>query len=113
MVRLMGIDYINRKSYFGIFIGEKEYRNKGIGTEATKLMLDYGFNILNLRNIMLKVFSFNKGAINSYKKCGFKEIGRRRKSIIYGSKEFDEVYMDILSDEFEGSTILDSLPNMK
>lgn len=105
IVRLMGLDHINRKSYFGIFIGKKENRNKGIGTEATQLMLDYGFNVLNLRNIMLEVFSFNEGAIAAYKKCGFKEIGRRRNSIIYGDNQFDEVYMDILSDEFQNSII--------
>lgn len=105
IVRLKGIDYINKKATFGIFIGEKEFRSKGIGSEATQLMLDYGFNILNLHNIMLEVFSFNNEAIKSYTKCGFKEIGRRRDSIIYGNKKYDEIYMDIISDEFNGSFI--------
>lgn len=101
--RLKNIDWVNRRAELGIFIGEKDYWSLGIGTEAVKLILDYGFNILNLRNVMLGVYSFNERAIKSYIKCGFKEIGRRRSSIICGGMEYDEVFMDILSDELNES----------
>jgi RimJ/RimL family protein N-acetyltransferase len=57
---------------------------------------------------MLQVYSFNERAIKSYIKCGFKEFGRRRKSILVGGKEYDEIYMDILSEEFKGH-ILDEI----
>ena len=77
-IGLENIDYISRKATLGIFIGEKETRNKGYGTEAIQLILDYGFNYLNLNNIKLDVLSFNERAIACYKKCGFKEYGRRR-----------------------------------
>ncbi|WP_454052761.1 GNAT family N-acetyltransferase [Clostridium sp. Marseille-Q7071] len=103
--RLMRVDLINRRATLGMFIGEKSCWNIGIGTEATKLILDFGFNIINLNNIMIETFSFNERAIQACKKCGFKEIGRRRKAIIYGKKQYDEVYMDILSEEFEGDLI--------
>ncbi len=98
---LFKINYLNRKAEFGIFIGDKKFWNKGHGTEATKLILDYGFNILNLNNIMLEVFSYNKRAIKSYEKVGFKTIGKRRETLIIGSKKYDEIYMDILASEFE------------
>jgi len=103
--RLMRVNFINRNAIMGIFIGERDNRTKGMGTEATNLLLDFGFNVLNLRNIMIETFSFNEAAMNTCKKCGFKEIGRRRKSIIYGTNEYDEVFMDILSEEFEESII--------
>jgi len=105
--RLKEVDLINKKATLGIFIGEKEYWGKGIGTESIKLILDYGFNIINLSNIWLSVFSYNASAIKVYKNCGFKEIGRRRKSIILGNKVYDEIYMDLLSEEFQGSIIRD------
>lgn len=108
--RLMRIDFINRNAVMGMFIGEKNNRDKGIGSEATKLLLDFGFNILNLRNIMIETYSFNERAIKVCKKCGFKEIGRRRKAIIYGRNEYDEVFMDILNEEFQDS-IIDKLLN--
>jgi RimJ/RimL family protein N-acetyltransferase len=95
------VDQVNRKAMLGIGIGKKDYWNKGYGLDATKLLLDYGFNLLNLNNIMLGVFSYNQRAINCYRKIGFKEIGRRRKSKIIGGRMFDEVFMDILAEEFE------------
>ena len=70
-----------------------------------KLLLDYGFNYLNFKNIMLKVYSFNERAMKAYKKVGFKEIGRRRESYFLNGKYYDDVYMDILSDEFSESYI--------
>lgn len=98
---LFDIDRINGKAEFGIFIGDKNFWSKGYGTEAGKLIVDYGFNILNLHNIFLEAYSFNKRAIKSYEKIGFKIIGRRREARIIGNKKFDEIYMDILSNEFE------------
>ncbi len=105
VARLMRISFINRNAVMGMFIGDKNIRSGGIGTDASMLLLDFAFNVLNLRNIMVEIFSFNKASINMCRKCGFKEIGRRRKAILYGKNEFDEVYMDILSEEFDNSII--------
>ena len=104
-IGLENIDYISRKATLGIFIGKKEKRNKGYGTEAIKLILDYGFNYLNLNNIKLDVLSFNERAITCYKKCGFKEYGRRRKSEFVNGKYYDKISMDILKEEFTQSYI--------
>ena len=102
----------NRKAEVGIFIGDKNYWSKGYGIEALSLLVDYGFNILNLNNIMLEVFDFNKRAIRSYEKVGFKEIGRRREAIFLGGEKHDELYMDILASEFE-SPFLKPMLNKK
>lgn len=98
---LHDISYIDRKCEFGIFIGEKDRRNEGFGTEATKLILDFAFNALNLHSVMLRVFSFNKRAIHIYEKCGFKIIGKRREARIIGSSKYDVLFMDILVSEYE------------
>lgn len=99
-ISLMDLDGINQTAELGVFIGEKADRNKGYGKESIKLILDYGFNTLNLNNIILKVYSFNEKAIKTYKKIGFKEIGTRRKCRYKDGKVYDEVFMDILKDEF-------------
>jgi RimJ/RimL family protein N-acetyltransferase len=67
-ILLFGIDHINRSANIGIFIGAKEEQGKGYGKEAMELLMDYGFNLLNLHSIMLGVYSFNEKAINLYKK---------------------------------------------
>ncbi len=90
------IDHINQTADVGIFIGNKKYWDKGYGTEALSLLLDYGFKALNLHNVFLRVFSFNERAIKSYEKIGFKMVGKKRESILRGKERYDIILMDIL-----------------
>lgn len=99
---LFDLDKIHKTAELGIFIGNKDFWDKGYGSEAIRLLLDYGFNILNLHNISLSVYSFNKRAINCYQKLGFKLIGNRREALEIAGQKYDEIYMDILASEFEG-----------
>lgn len=62
------IDNINRTATLGIFIGDKNYWSKGYGTEAIQLILDFGFNYLNLNNIDLTLMEFNQRALKCYEK---------------------------------------------
>ena len=105
-VGIENIDHLNKRGTLGIFIGDVEEREKGYGTEAINLILDYGFNYLNLNNIKLDVVEFNERAIACYKKCGFKECGRRRKSEFIDGKYYDRISMDILKEEFTDKYIL-------
>lgn len=58
-----------------IRIGEPDCHGRGYGTEALRLLLEYAFENLNLRRIYLRVFQFNRRAIASYRKVGFKKEG--------------------------------------
>jgi RimJ/RimL family protein N-acetyltransferase len=98
---LIDLDHRNRRAEFGIAIGEADCRNKGYGTETTRLVLDYAFTVVGLHSVMLRVFEFNRGAVRAYEKAGFKEIGRRRQSYFSGGRMWDEIWMDCLSTEFE------------
>ncbi len=94
-----GLNVINQthqNAEIGIFIGDEANRNQGYGAEAMGLLVDFGFNYLNLNNIMLKVFAFNQRAIHCYQKAGFKEIGRRRQAHYAKGSYHDEVFMDII-----------------
>ena len=104
-VSLESINHINRCATLGIFIGDKEFRNKGYGTEAIKLILEYGFKYLNLKNIKLDLMEFNERALKCYKKCGFKEYGRRRKCKFIDGEYYDTIEMDILKEEFNENCI--------
>ncbi len=95
------LNLFNQTCIVGIFIGDKKNHGKGFGTEAMRLLLDFGFNVLNLHNIALEVFAFNKRAIKSYEKVGFKTIGHHREAVQLGGKRFDIIKMDILPTEFE------------
>ena len=97
---LENVNYANRTAVLGIFIGNPDYRSNGYGTEAIKLLLDFGFNYMNLNTINLSVLSCNERAIKCYKKCGFKEAGLLRKSKFVNGKYYDTILMDILAEEF-------------
>ena len=99
-VSLHDINLVNRNAFIGIFIGEEEYRNKGYGLEAVRLILEYGFKTMNLHNIMLSVHADNAGAIACYMKAGFRETGRRHEWVFKDGRYVDVLYMGILEDEF-------------
>ena len=94
------IDHINQTTEIGIFIGNKTFWNKGYGTEAFSLLIDYGFKALNFHNIMLRVYENNKGAIKCYEKVGFKLIGIRREALHRDLVKQNIVYMDIIKEDF-------------
>jgi RimJ/RimL family protein N-acetyltransferase len=106
---LTNLDAVNRSAMFGILIGP-EFQNQGYGQEATRLLLDYAFNLLNLNSVMLGVYAFNERAIATYKKVGFREIGRRRQARLIAGKAYDGILMDILAEEFQGSVIAPLVP---
>ncbi len=97
---IQAVTHTFQRAELGLFIGDENNRNKGYGKEVLSLLLAYCFDTLNLHNVMLKVFSFNERAIHTYEKVGFKEIGRRREAYYAKGRLWDEVYMDILKDEF-------------
>jgi RimJ/RimL family protein N-acetyltransferase len=61
----------NKEAFFHIFIGEKQYWGKGIGSIATKLLLDYAKEELKLNTLKLIVKKSNIPAIKIYEKVGF------------------------------------------
>ncbi len=98
---LNNINWKDRIAEAGIVIGEKEYHNKGYGTEALNILLEYGFNTVNLNRIELLVYEYNTRAIKSYKKVGFVEEGRKRQFIWNDGKYYDALIMSILAKEWE------------
>ncbi len=102
LTSLRHLDHRNRTATFGILIGEKDCWHKGYGTEATKLILDYGFTVLNMHNIDLTTYGYNEAAHKAYLKAGFREIGRRRQACRWRDHVYDEIIMDCLATEFGG-----------
>jgi len=94
------IDRVNRNAQFGIGIGDKTHWARGYGTEAAKLVVDYGFNTLNLHRIWLEVYDYNKRAIRSYEKVGFRAECTLRDGEYVDGKYHDLVVMSILENEW-------------
>lgn len=63
-VGLLDINQLDKNAELYIVIGEAEYRGKGIGKEAMKFIIDYGFSGLKLHRISLHVHAPNEPAID-------------------------------------------------
>jgi len=97
---LYSINWISRMAEYRIFIGDKNYWNKGIGTEVAKLLIEYGFKKLNLNKVWLGVNEENKGALRSYEKAGFIKEGVLRQEVFRNNEYYDAVRMSILKKEY-------------
>lgn len=99
-ISLRDIDLTKGSAELGISIGRTDYWGRGFGTEAITLILDYGFTVMGLHNVMLTTYAYNERALRSYRKVGFTEFGRRREAMRIGDQRYDIVYMDLLRADF-------------
>lgn len=105
VVSLIFIDYINQSAVFQIIIGDKVNREKGIGTWATRKILNHAFYNMNLNRVELFVLNKNTKAIRLIEKCGFVCEGKKR-SACYNKGKLDDLLMySILRNQFESSNI--------
>lgn len=95
------INMVNREAEFGISIGDKSIWNQGYGTEATRLMLQHGFETLNLNRIYLRVYQTNPRAIRAYEKVGYVHEGCMRQSVYKHGKYIDVHLMSVLRSEWD------------
>jgi len=100
-IKLEAIDHKKGTAEMGILIGNKNYWGKGIGKEATKLVLDYAFGELNLNEICLGVVSGNKAAIKLYEDVGFETRKINKKARNHDGVVFDEIIMTIRNDKYK------------
>ena len=93
--------WIDGEAGVGISIGERDHWGRGYGTDAMRLIVQYGFLELNLRRVSLGLNAYNERALRSYEKVGFKLEGRTRKDGLRDGVRFDSLWMGILREEWE------------
>jgi RimJ/RimL family protein N-acetyltransferase len=84
-----------------IGIGEVALRGRGYGTDASRLICEYGFFFRNLHGIKVEVHAYNRTALLLYERLGFKMVGRLRGANLLNNRRYDEIIMDLLRSEFE------------
>lgn len=99
-IALQDIDQVNRNANLRIAIDSEQHLGKGYGPESIKLLLEYGFGILNLHRIELQVFDYNGRAIKAYEKVGFKREGVQRDALYFNHRYHDSIWMSMLEDEY-------------
>ena len=100
---LHNIDWKNRQASFGISIGVKGEWDKGYGGEATRLMVGFAFETLNLHRVWLHVYDGNARAMHVYEQVGFCREGILRQARFHAGRYWDTITMAILADEWRAS----------
>lgn len=100
-VGLYNIDHRIRSAEFAIMIGDKDAWGRGLGTEITAHMLDYGFKWLNLNRIELTVLASNARAIALYEKLGFTREGVKRQAQYKSGRYVDICLMAKLREDLD------------
>lgn len=90
-ISLQNIDTVNRSAEFAVIIGDKEFWGRGIGEEAGKLIIEQGFNQLNLHRIYCGTSEDNVAMQKLAVKLGFLEEGRQKEGLFKNGK-----YKDII-----------------
>ena len=99
LVGLRDISHFDRVAEFGITL-HRNHLGQGFGTETAKLVLAYGFQMLNLHSIYLTTDGSNIRGQRAYQKAGFREVGRFREHCIVDRERYDLICMDCLASEF-------------
>lgn len=100
LVGLKDINTLNQSAEFYVIIGDRSAWGKGYGTEATKLMIRYGFMELNLNRIQTQDMEENIGGWRADEKAGFKYEGTIREAIMRFGKYHDVRFYSILRREY-------------
>jgi RimJ/RimL family protein N-acetyltransferase len=100
---LFKIAHAHGTAEFGIAIGDR--RGQGLGSEATRLVLDFAFHVLELRNVLLETLEWNVAGLTAYERAGFRRVGVRRGAVMSRGRPTDVVIMDAVPEDF-GSSVL-------
>lgn len=85
------IDHNFNSAEYGLFIGEESARGKGLGKEAIRMFIDFGFKTLGLHRISMRVLAENIASRRSNTAVGFVEEGTFRDMV-----RLDGVYHDVI-----------------
>lgn len=89
----------NRACNFRILLGP-DGRNRGLGSEATRLVLQWAFSCTDLERISLEVYAFNPRAEHVYRRAGFVMEGRKRAALRFDGEGVDAFVMAALRNEW-------------
>ena len=94
-MRFHNVDGQDRRVALAIGIEDPARLNRGLGTEALRLALGFGF-ATGLHRVSVRVLASNARAIGCYRKCGFVEEGREREAVSVEGGWQDDLVMGLL-----------------
>jgi ribosomal-protein-alanine N-acetyltransferase len=103
-IGFVGFNYImwaDRVGNIGLTIGEPAYWNQNLGLEATFLIIEYGFNELNLIKITGSMYEMNIGSWKICEKIGMKRELLLKKNAFVKGKYVDEFEYCLFNEDWK------------
>lgn len=77
-IDLFDFEPLHARAGIGVLINKKIFRNQGFAKSAVELVIEYGFNYLNLNQIYCNILPSNEASIALFTGIGFVECGRKK-----------------------------------
>lgn len=75
----------------GIYINDR-FRGKGYAAECLRLVKEYSFDVLHLRQVFVHVNESNKGSLALFENAGFQKCGLKKSWIKSGIGKYQDVW---------------------
>jgi len=96
LIDLFDFDPKNSRAGVGLVIADLESRNKGIGSEALELVINYSFQQLQLHQLYANIGSDNEISLQLFTKFGFQKIGIKKDWIKVNNRFKDELFFQLI-----------------
>ena len=90
------INWQEKTCEMGIFIGDRNFWNRGCGTSAIRLLMDFATKTAGIEKIRLLVYEYNLRAKKVYEKCGFKVVEILKNHHLFDNKYWDTYVMEYI-----------------
>lgn len=111
-LRLYGINLVERFAFLETAVADHRSARAGWGVEASRLLLAYAMDALELTRIEAKVYGYNVLSANALRRNGFREEGVLRQTRHWDGRRWDILVFGILEDELRAQRARESYPYM-
>lgn len=92
----------NRSAQVLVLIGNRGEWNRGLGSDALRLLTRFAFEDLNLNSLEAHVPEFNSRALRAFAKVGYQREGQLRQRLFLRGRYWDIVVAGALRDSWTG-----------
>jgi RimJ/RimL family protein N-acetyltransferase len=97
---LYDLNWIDRQTLTGMWIGERSQWGKGYGSDVVRLRTAFAFEELGLERIETSSMDVNIGMHRALERSGFRRIGTRTHRFWRGGRWHDEYIFELLRHEW-------------
>ena len=99
----VGFDWRNGNALLGRVAIAPRARGRGLAAPMLRLVIDEAFALPQIQRMELNVYAWNRTAIRTYDRLGFKAEGVRRSSTLVDGERWDAAIMGLLREEWVNS----------